>query len=1112
MATKADTENIRQEFGFGESPAGLIVVDPSEAVTNDRLRGQSHYIRRAFSRLKLDAVVCIDDVPTIYLKQFARPVTRQDINGLQQKFWNQGVGTLLVILDPTHLYIFSSMVLPSDDSGEVAEHPALVDHFEQVVNALESYKLVARVASGSYYREHVDKFKTSNTVDQQLLSNLGEIGRKLRRNDSVAERKRVHAFLGRVIFVCYLVDRGIVELQNYSFVRKKNVRSLLDLLSAYSVDRARDTLYDVFERLRVDFNGSMFETDLDAEKRSLTDDDIRTLRGFLSGRDLKSRQDMLNFWAYDFASIPVETISAIYEKFLEEEDESKKSEQGAFYTPRHLAEMVVNEATAHVDTLLDKRCLDPACGSGIFLVILFNRMAEEFERENPRVRIDTRLHKLLDVLESQLCGVDVNTTACRITCFSLYVAYLDQFDRRTLKELQQRSDKILPNLLAYKEHDYQNTNTPAIYEGNFFDPKLPIRDDFDIIVGNPPWVGRNQASDPVAMAWVESETDNPFRADVPGGKAGRKAVFLPEKQIAHAFMWKAPTHLSESGRVCMLLPIQLLLNQTDAFQRHWFAKMRVDRVFNLSDFRRFLFQDAVRPASIILFGIGGDACERHDRIEYVVPKVRQQDPRAGLIKVFPEDRRWLDGGDILSASREADESDDYRPMRAAVFWKRLQWGTPRDIALVDYLLGLECLGDVAGKPNEGKRWIEGGGFKPWYQSSFDAAKDTYGFPKPIPGELSDRFIETVDNAIESFVLVQDTMTLEQRLDNISYKDSSPSKDGFYRSPDGRIYKRPLVLINKGFSKFAYCDFDVFFQDSMRGISGDPSDACLLRFLVTYLKSRLAMYFSFHTAGSMGTERSEVRLHEVMRLPFPLPESDGSHKDAEAIVSEVAVQMKKLQSEVAAEYAKAEESGEFKLRSQSLGDSRKQRIKRLQGDLEPLVYRYFKLTKNEIAHVEDTCNIIRESATPESPTKQTLTTKKTTTLDRKRYANLLCKTLNKWSKSDQPAGGQLPFYFNADIATLSDVGMVMLTLSQGRAERGPNEKESHREFSGVIERLTDASSYEQGSFEYLRGTIFADRRKIRIIKQDMLGQWTRTAALNDADRVFTAIVQSRRKRR
>jgi hypothetical protein len=248
----------------------------------------------------------------------------------------------------------------------------------------------------------------------------------------------------------------------------------------------------------------------------------------------------------------------------------------------------------------------------------------------------------------------------------------------------------------------------------------------------------------------------------------------------------------------------------------------------------------------------------------------------------------------------------------------------------------------------------------------------------------------------------------------------------------------------------------------------------------------------------------------MRLPFPLPGSNNSHRDAEAIVKEVASRMKRLQANIAAQYAESEASEEFKLRGESLAETRSQQVAQLMGDLEPLVYRYFKLTDSEIAYVEDACNIVIPSATPASPETPIRTTEPTTAAERQTYGDLLCKTLNTWSMADQPSGREPPFCFAAECTRFANIGMAMVTLGQREKQQETIEVEAGSQLAHVVDRLTKTASYEEGSFEYLRGVIFADGKNIRILKPDMLGQWTRTAALTDADEIFHAIVQSSRR--
>ena len=110
---------------------------------------------------------------------------------------------------------------------------------------------------------------------------------------------------------------------------------------------------------------------------------LKAAGDFFAGHEIGKNQHTLGFWAYDFQLIPVETISAIYENFLEKEGEREKRESGAYYTPRFLAEMTLDIALEGATSLAEKRFLDPSCGSGIFLVLLFNRLAAQWAAANP---------------------------------------------------------------------------------------------------------------------------------------------------------------------------------------------------------------------------------------------------------------------------------------------------------------------------------------------------------------------------------------------------------------------------------------------------------------------------------------------------------------------------------------------------------------------------------------------------------------------------------------------------------------------------------------------------------------------------------------------------------
>jgi hypothetical protein len=65
------------------------------------------------------------------------------------------------------------------------------------------------------------------------------------------------------------------------------------------------------------------------------------------------------------APIPARYIGKNALLIRKESSNRLRRKVGAYYTPPRLAELVVDIATEGWDTLLDKRYLDPACGSGV---------------------------------------------------------------------------------------------------------------------------------------------------------------------------------------------------------------------------------------------------------------------------------------------------------------------------------------------------------------------------------------------------------------------------------------------------------------------------------------------------------------------------------------------------------------------------------------------------------------------------------------------------------------------------------------------------------------------------------------------------------------------------
>ena len=672
---------------------------------------------------------------------------------LHRTFWNQGVAPILVLIAPDEVHIYSGLSEPVVTTTTLGSPAGFVQRLDRVAEQLQSFLLA--VESREYFHRYRPAFDPSKRVDRNLLRNLeatrtvlGEVPA------SRLDPETLDALLCRLVFTCYLFDRAVIDRTYLEEAGIDDADHLRDILGRKKRSDAKADLYKLFTQLGQDFNGDLFSDDLEAEASQVRAEHLAVLDRFFRGTDARTGQQ--SFWPYEFGIIPIETISAIYEHFLKAAGEAEKKKAGAFYTPRFLAELVLDRALAKVPSLLDKRFLDPACGSGIFLVGLFNRLAEQWSRDHSDVDYNGRLKGLTSILTTAIYGIDKNRTACRITAFSLYLAFLDQLSppgiRRVLKKV-----KVLPQLLA---DDGGAGGT--IRCADFFTVAADFPEKIDVVVGNPPWAKTGGRTDP-PVAWCAA-----------------RRLPLPGKQIAAAFVWKAAECLTDDGRAYFVLPHGLLFNHTQSaveFQKRWFQTHAVDLILNLADYQRFLFEEAEAPALVVGYAKAKPANTAH-AIDYWSPKTDWAVTQAEVITVLPQDRARLTVREVL---------DDLRGEDAPLIWKERYWATFRDRRLMDRLRLYQRLRNVLGQRGKGapKRWIVAEGFEPFGQNDPAESRRVLRLDRTAR-------VEAGTQALDLFLTPDEC-------------DTRPTLELTLRRgiSDTTIFQKPLVLVTEGFAKVAY---------------------------------------------------------------------------------------------------------------------------------------------------------------------------------------------------------------------------------------------------------------------------------------------------------------------
>ena len=252
---------------------------------------------------------------------------------------------------------------------------------------------------------------------------------------------------------------------------------------------------------------------------------------------------------YNFADIKVEILGDAYERFLgkvlrpqgrgatiEEKPEVRKA-GGVYYTPRYIVDDIVEETVGRqlagksADETSRLRFLDPACGSGSFLIRVYERVMEHYLRlydqglrearavgeeaagrflkahredfyldDGGNVRLTSRRKRR--VLMDNVYGVDIDPKAVEVTQLSLYLKMLEGDNREILHRQSKQwfsRDPLLPSLErnilcgnSLVAADF-SSDPAEIIRVNAFDwdigfERIMASGGFDAVVGNPPYV------------------------------------------------------------------------------------------------------------------------------------------------------------------------------------------------------------------------------------------------------------------------------------------------------------------------------------------------------------------------------------------------------------------------------------------------------------------------------------------------------------------------------------------------------------------------------------------------------------------------------------------------
>lgn len=758
--------------------------------------------------IRAKAVFDVEGVPTVvFVGDDDEPLSKQALDEARKRIWNQNLATVVIEVKGEEALALPARKLRNAGERLFLEHARPDGPF----SALD-------IASANVSRRVPSWFDAKARVDRKLLANLSTVVAKLTEKGFSGQRVTAEygfrhlaeLLMGQVLFVSYLEHREIVGT---TYRDRRQVTQLHNLVAAGD----RQGLRTLIDSLRSDFNGDFLGDDRHDPWTALTDGGFDLINQFLRRTDMRTGQG--DFWNYDFSYIPVELLSGLYESFLSAEQQAK---DGAYYTPRHLAMLAVDQAFANSPDPLSETIFDGACGSGILLTTSYRRLiALSAAREGRQLRFRERA----ELLKNHIFGGDINFMACRVTAFSLYLSLLEGLDPADIMAAQEREGTKLPSL--------NGTNLTHGEAADFFRDEHTFHGKrFSLIISNPPWAEPEGASRTSADEWAE-RVDSPF----------------VRRQIAGAYALRAIDFLQTNGQVCLILPIGQFLGASSAdFVSHLLEQYRPSRLINFGDLQGLLFPTSENTCHVFL----GDA--RPERLpgripfdetfEYCVPKA-DMSLALGRLTMQSADKHRLQ-------TRSMAEDPQ--------LLVTMMWGDANDLSIWTRLTARGTFSDFWRGPHEFRRWKYRKGIHLNDKSREAVSAEPL---RDIP------FVPIAALSAGSPVLHPDLLA--------QWPENQNTVVGLHDAVLA-VFDGPRVLFPDGFSRenlnvrAVYYDGPATFTHSVGVISGNQEDAELLQFVAVYLRSSLARYFLMMRGWKMLCERNGVHLADVEAFPFFTPQN------------------------------------------------------------------------------------------------------------------------------------------------------------------------------------------------------------------------------------------------
>lgn len=871
---------------------------------------------------RVDLAFRLGNIPAFFLEAKAMKVDLDEWKWAEQAInysWNKSA-TWAVLTDFESIKIFNAEIPPKNVSRnlfiEIHVHE-FVDRFEQLwLLSKESFeqRLLDKEA------EKWGKITKRKQVGEKLFEDLMEwrnaLTREFKKQNNLTDDEideGVQRIIDRLIFIRTAEDRKIEQVILQALLREWETKG---------------KKHNIYKRLIAGFrwfnehyNSKLFAVHYCEEWKA----DDKVFAGILKG--LYETKDG---YRYDFSAISADVLGGIYEQYLsfvqvrkgEEKTKSKRKSQGIYYTPKYIVEFIVKETLGEVlkktkpKDISKIKVLDPACGSGSFLTVAYDKITGSIN--NPS------LFTKFDILKDNIYGVDLDAQAVEIAQLNLLLKVLSQ---RTKLPTLQHNLRVGNSLISKGEPEHK----PFNFETEF--KEVSEQGGFDVIIGNPPYI-----KEYTNRAAFDGLHDSPY--------------YQGKMDIWTLFACQAIDLLKDGGYFSFIAPNNWLTNAgSSIFRDKILAEGQIVKFVDFSDFK--VFKDAGIQTMIFVFKKG------KPKRSYQMTYAKIADKNVGEEAVQMLLSTNLKAGDGGIAKFEATINPKQLDGKNIVFsnqtnddvLNKIESKKNFELTAKEVANGIHPHYDfvnksIAVKHNNKFNIGEGiFGLSENEKENLDLTKDEQELVKPYftteqlglyyGNSKNKLWLIYTDSKFKNPKEIVPYPNIKVHLDKFKGVITSDNKPyGLHRARDERFFVgEKIVALRKcpGRPIFTYTDFDCYVSATFYVIKTDRLNQ---KYLTGLLNSTLIKYWLKHKGKMQG---SNFQIDKAPLLNLPLVKPDEKTQDEIALLVDKAIKLYR----------------DFRNTSTNTDKwhSLKKEIEKLEREIDQEIYKLYGLTNEEIKTIK-----------------------------------------------------------------------------------------------------------------------------------------------------------------